>query len=469
MPVDDFHPEYASWIERWSRCRDFAAGEDAVKSKGSRYLPALSGHDVYSYSGYLRRAGFFGATGRVVSAMLGAAFARDPVVAGPDRLTALAQNIDLQGTPLTAFARQIVEQQATVGRVGLMVDFSATAARPYLTYYEAESVTNWLVEALPNGERVLRLVVLKESEQHRDEDDRFKVGVKSRYRVLELVGPPEALVFTQQVWIQTDRSVYRANPESAFIPEGDPVTPSVRGRTFDRIPFWIIGAADLTPAVDKPPLLDLVNANWHHYIGSADHDHALHWASLPTPWVSGMPKTDTPTKLHVGGNQAWMLPEGGQAGYLEVTGAGFAAQAARIKQLEEHMQALGTRLMRTEKAGVEAEGTVYMRQAIEDATLGSIIQTANQGLNRALEVFSRWAVSDEPLTIEITTQFAEAKFAMVALSETMAAYDAGKIGWTELVDAMKRAGMVAPETDAEELRQRIASDPPPQRPPEALA
>ena len=257
-------------------------------------------------------------------------------------------------------------EQLAVGRVGVLTDFAEGLGRPYLALYTAESITNWHVETLPNGERLLRWVVLQETALEPDPVDAFRQEATERYLVLLLDDAADGLVYRQQAWVKADPKLYRL-PAGTFVPDGDPITPSIRGLTFSRIPFQVIGATDLTPAVDKPPLLDLVNANWHHYIASADHDHALHWASLPTPYVTGFPKDDNSGPLVVGANRAWKLPSEATAGYLEVTGAGFAAQAARLAQIEAHMQALGSRLLRGEKKGVEAEGTVYMRQAHEDA------------------------------------------------------------------------------------------------------
>lgn len=462
MAVEDRHEEYLQWSERWRRCRDFIDGEDAVKRGGMRYLPKLAGHDADAYEGYKKRAGFFGAAWRTVQLMLGSAFQRDPVVEGSDALKKLAADIDLEGTSLEGFALQVVREQLTTGRVAVLPDFAEGLNRPYLALYTAESITNWHVERAPDGERFLRFVVLREMGRKPKANDPYDYENQERYRVLELVGDPADAIYRQRVFVKPDPTLHRAT--TSFVEEDDPRVPTMRGVPFRRIPLRIIGAVDLTPAVDRPPLLSLVNANLHHYMVSADHDHALHWASLPTPYVTGLGPKDEAGPFVVGANRAWVLPSEASAGYLEVKGSGFAAQADRLEQLEKHMQALGSRLLREEKKGVEAQGTVFMRQSGDDATLKQILQTANRGLEQVLATFSAWANPfADPLTVEITTDLADAQFAVADVAEATAAFEKSLIGWQELVDVMKRAGMVAPETDAEELRQRIATEPAPRK------
>jgi hypothetical protein len=353
-----------------------------------------------------------------------------------------------------------VREQLTQGRVVVLNDFSDARQRPYMVIYRAEDFINWRVERLESGERLLRLAVVRETPMVNGEDE-FEVVEREQYRVFDLVGDPETAVYRQRVFIERKSVPGQGTPVSKTFDLVSEVVPMMRGKTLNRIPLEVIGALDLTPDVDKPPLLDLVNANWHHYRLSADHDHGLHWVALPTPWVSGLAQDVGP--LYVGSSAAWALPEGANVGMLEVGGAGFGAQQQRLDAIEQHMQALGSRLLGEEKAGVEAEGTLHMRLSAEDATLSSIINTANQGLNKALALFSEWAGLGEPITITITTEFAGARLAQVNAVDAMTAYDAGKIGWEELVVALKNAGLVKPETDPEELRQRIAANPPPAR------
>jgi hypothetical protein len=50
MNIDARHKQYKKYAPQWQRCRDAAAGGDAVKERGEAYLSALSGQDTAEYA-----------------------------------------------------------------------------------------------------------------------------------------------------------------------------------------------------------------------------------------------------------------------------------------------------------------------------------------------------------------------------------------------------------------------------------
>ncbi|WP_457831240.1 DUF4055 domain-containing protein, partial [Staphylococcus aureus] len=86
---------------------------------------------------------------------------------------------------------------------------------------------------------------------------------------------------------------------------------------------------DLTPTVDLPPLVDLVDMNYAHYLVSADYEHGCHFAGLPTPVVTGYtpqngPNGEPPEKLYIGSAAAWVFPQpDAKAYFLEFEGQGL--------------------------------------------------------------------------------------------------------------------------------------------------
>ena len=57
-----------------------------------------------------------------------------------------------------------------------------------------------------------------------------------------------------------------------------------------KIPFVFHGPRHSRPEPDKLPLADIIATNLDHYRLDADYKHGLHFASLPTAWVSGFDK-----------------------------------------------------------------------------------------------------------------------------------------------------------------------------------
>ncbi len=156
MPVNTTHAEYDATLPLWQRMRTVLAGEDAVKAAGELYLPKLDSQTDAEYQGYKLRAAFFNATARTAEGFVGLLFRRDPLVRMPGGPPALAaalagfvEDADLLGTPVTAYAKAVLEEVIAVGRCGTLVDWEAEApARAYLARYAARA---------RNGETGLRI------------------------------------------------------------------------------------------------------------------------------------------------------------------------------------------------------------------------------------------------------------------------------------------------------------------------
>ena len=68
-------------------------------------------------------------------------------------------------------------------------------------------------------------------------------------------------------------------------PNSPTITPTMKGVTIDRIPFFFTNSINNKPEYQKPPLLDIAYINIAHFRNSADEEHGLHFTALPTPYV----------------------------------------------------------------------------------------------------------------------------------------------------------------------------------------
>jgi len=172
MPINTEHTDYQSRKKQWERCRDASEGSDAIKDKGTRYLPKLLGQTFEEYDAYTMRALWYGATGRTIQGLLGAVFRKDLSVAVPDQLESLLDDITLDGQSAQDFARAVEERVLTSGRVGILVDSQkGEASRAYAALYSGDNIVNWR-EARIGGKMVLvwaaRMEAACEFEQVRD-------------------------------------------------------------------------------------------------------------------------------------------------------------------------------------------------------------------------------------------------------------------------------------------------------------
>lgn len=132
MAVNATHAEYDASAGAWSRARDVISGEDAVKAAGERYLPRLESQSAEEYDAYCARAAFFNATARTADGFVGLMFRRAPFVRLPDAnatagkpLAQFSNDVDLLGTSLFGYAKNIATEVISVGRAGTLVDWES--------------------------------------------------------------------------------------------------------------------------------------------------------------------------------------------------------------------------------------------------------------------------------------------------------------------------------------------------------
>ena len=166
MAADSVHPDYEASARVWARARDVLAGEDAVKGAGEKYLPKLDAQSDEEYAAYKARASFFGATARTLEEFLDLVFRRTPTVSLPDGavLAKFSNDCDGWGTGLVQYARRVLAEVLSVGRVGSLVLWDAVAGQPRVSAWRAEQVLDWSVERIA-GSTVLTEVVLKHGEE----------------------------------------------------------------------------------------------------------------------------------------------------------------------------------------------------------------------------------------------------------------------------------------------------------------
>ena len=195
MPVSSTHTDYDATASAWSRARDVLAGEDAVKAGRERYLPRLDSQTDDEYLAYQARASFFNATARTAEGYTGLIFRRPPFVKIPEgsgigvALSEFVNDVDMLGTSLFGYAKNVVNEVIGVGRAGTLIDWEGEFEnRVYASLYTAEHIINWRVERV-NGRNIPTLIVLQECGKPKSGagDDEFARPEVEQIRVLKLV------------------------------------------------------------------------------------------------------------------------------------------------------------------------------------------------------------------------------------------------------------------------------------------
>lgn len=472
MTVSTTHEEYDEMLPLWERCLVVAKGQSAVHKAGTEYLPQLSDQDNEEYTAYKTRALFFNATWRTIVGLQGMIFRKPPKLKVSAVVEAMIDDITLTGKSLNMFALELTEECLKIGRVGVFIDYPtvntdiATQAdaqlenyRPMMKMYSAKAIINWKTKVYKNA-TVLSLVVLKEcvlvpKNEFQDEE-------KEQYRVLDLQS-----VVMPNGSVQT---MYRVRVMHEEMKDGELVDitdstayPQINGKYLDQIPFQFIGVDDTNWEVDEPPLIDLVDVNLSHYRVTADYEHGCHFTGLPTPIISGYTPTDGANeKFYIGSMTAWVFPNpGAKATYLEFTGQGLQALEKNLERKEHMMAVLGARMLEAQPSGVQSAETAAIHRGGEQSMLATVAQSISIGLENALEIFAKFAGSDEEVEFELNRDFFPIPMDALTLTAIIAGWQNGAYSYDTMFENLRSGEIVPIEADATAEQAAIKANPPP--------
>lgn len=475
--VGSVHAEYAKYYDKWTRCRDVVAGSDAVKMKGTYYLPSLTEQPMTEYVEYVQRANFYNASGRTISGLIGMLFRKPPTAEVPSKVETYLSNIDAAGTPFDMFASIAAREVLSVYRVGVMVDhpdydqgddegdpetFTVAKAealnlRPTLKMYFTENIINWQHKTI-NNVHTLTMVVLKECisvpKKNPDQtDNEFEQVDQIQYRVLDLLdGKYRVRVFT------------RKDGKDEQIE--DDKFPMMNDQTLGHIPFYCITPDGISWTLDNPPLLDLVDVNLSHYCTSADYEHGCHFAGVPTPVITGADApiddaTGKPSKVYLGAKTLLFIPgDHATASYMEFTGSGLTSLVDNLNRKESQMAILGARLLAPEGKQVQTATTTAIHRTGENSILSSISISLSIGLTTALVVFSDWCgVASAACKYTLNRDFLPVTLDGPTLTAMLTSWQAGAISDEEFFDWLQRGDVIEAEVKFEDHKKGDFQDP----------
>lgn len=467
MPIDTEHPQYLQRKPQWERCRDAIAGQETVHACGEKYLPMLSGQNTDEYNAYKNRALFHGATSRTLDALSGMVFRKEPQIEVPSAMNDFMEDVTLDGMSFRGFAEDVVDHDIAVGRGGIMIDHpeaiqleeggqvtiaqaEAMNMRPFLKLYNAESIFNWRT-ASRNNAMILTEVRLWETVVEDDPLNEFEVDEHEQIRVLDF---NEAGQYRQRVF---RKATGGENNSKEWIQFGPDVIPLLRGQPMDFIPFIFFGVKNSGPDAEKPPLIDLANANFSHYTSTADLEHGAHFTALPTAVITGFNDEENNPSFRIGSASAWVFPDpDADAKYLEFEGQGLEALEKRVQKKEEYMATLGARMLAPEKRQVETAEVAGIHRMGENSVLASLAGSVDNSLEQALIIAAEWmGVQNPDVTVMLNKDFIAVKMAPEELKAQMLAWQSGAIAFADLLHNLKRGEIVQDDRTEDEIRSEV--------------
>ena len=399
MALDSKHPQYTEAKPDWLKMRHTHGGERPVKEEGETYLPATPGQTLdgmlpdqkgyKSYQKYKQRAVFPNYVSEAVKAMVGVMHNKEAVIELPPAMEAMRERATINGESLSLLLRRINEAQLTTGRIGLLLDLPSTPgndAFPYIATYDAERITNW-----DNGNiddptlQNLNLVVLDESEMERQSNFEWLAVAKHRVLVLGETAENESQgIYRQGLFRDTN----------ADFNEEQLITPEMRGRTLDEIPFIFINSTDLLEEPSNPPLLELANLSLTIYRGEADYRWTLFMQSQDTLVIIG---ADDEEEYRVGAGAAILLDKDGDAKFIGVSAEGLSEQREAIENDKKRAAEIGAQLLDTTSREKESGEALRIRVAAQTTTLNQVALAGAEGLQTLLRITAKWLGLDPKL------------------------------------------------------------------------
>lgn len=430
MSISETHPYYNKTLHQWEKIRNSFDGSDAIKGQGVKYLPILSGQGTPEYNAYKMRAVYFNAVERTVQGLVGAVMRIEPLITVPKVMNNWLDNITNTGVTLNNFISYMLSEQLLTNRQGILIDHGND--RPYLVGYSTEQMTNWLDDT----------IVLKETYTTYDQNDKYKITYRTQYRELTIIDGN----YTVVIW----RERGNAGTEWVIV---DIIVPLSMGKPLQEIPFFGLSNDGFNMTSSVSSLLALSDMSLSLYRTSADLEHGRHFTALPTPWIIGNDakgEEGEDTVFGIGSGTVWNISnEKASVGYLEFTGQGLTALENAVKEKKEMMASLGSQLLQSQKAGVEAADSIRLRQNAEASTLVSVVKIVEKGIERALQTMADWAHISGEIKVELNTDFVDMKMAPAELSALMSAWQAGAISHDTLLYNMKKGELLDSEVDIE--------------------
>ncbi len=459
---ETYHPEYQTRQVQWAKCRDAKNGEEAIHEAGETYLPRLTLQSDLEYDAYKLRARWFNAFNKTVSGYTGLVMRNAIQVLYPDSMESIVENIDQSGADVQAYIKKALEELLEVGRFGTLIDYTdieddatiaeanAKDARVYWIAYKTEDIMDW---EYTNGK--LTYVTLREQLTKRD-PFYLEYGKEVRYRVLELVDN----IYTQSIYIEGEEKTATGTGQS--ITKEDVLvstkTPKANNKPLTAIPFYI-NQPDFTPEVNIPPLMDLCNLNLSHYRLKADHNHALHFVALPTPYVTGVDPNDPNSPKTIGPQKLWLIEnELAKVGMLEYEGTGVHSIHKELEVMEEQMAILGSRLLSPEP-GIEKTATSAKIKSIsETSDLSSIITVLNKQFNDLFNETVKWFGATFESSVSISKDFIPINMDSQMILALVSSWMKGAFDTGTLVHNLQRGEIIDPKLTTDEMIELIKND-----------
>lgn len=387
--------------------RNLAGGTKRMRECRTTYLLMEDGESLTAYEVRLARSLLFNTFVKVREGLIGMALKKNPELQSdvPAQLKEHVEDIDLAGTHLDVFAKDLFRDIIQEGHAHVLVDIQkplkrsvtslsptptalddqVTGRRPYWTKYRKDDAINWKSDRV-NGESVLTQVTLRE----RATEDDGEYGEKDvvRYRVLKLTVISPKTDDSPAIYGPMEWNLYE-EPEKGK----DLIWRDGSKTTLARIPLVTIYARRKAFMESDPPLLDLAYLNIGHWQQWSDLS-CIQRMLVPILHIKGEIINNTEAtadgaqkpKQNLGPGTAIQTDKNGDVNYKGADPGATAAMREALMDLEQRMSAVGLSVIAA-KGDREITATEKaMDQDERMSELASWLRNLKDGLEMAFKI-----------------------------------------------------------------------------------
>lgn len=413
-------PEHAAQEPARKIVRDVERGTLHLREMGKEYLPQFPAEHKDDYEIRRKAATLFNAYNRTVSGLIGMVFKKNPVleedvpveIRGDKEKgeAGHAENIDLAGTHLDLFCRDVLRDAMNDGHCYVLVDMQKAPTegrrgrvtqedvdrarlRPYWVRYTKDQAVNWRA-TLINGEVEIGQITFEEETCELAGRYGLKAGKQYRTFRLEEYRTPRGLV-KHRVKFELNKLVQDKDGDRFERMDGGEV------KGFSRIPVAVVYGRKTGFLTSQPVLLDLALINLKHYQKRSEYDATLRKCGFPIPVFIGRDRNNP--ALTIGPGSGVDVPMNGDAKYMEPEGNSLEAARHDLQDLREEMAALGLSVL-SSRPGVAATATETVIDFTQESSeLETIARSESDAIELCLGFHARHLGKKEGGSVSLGT------------------------------------------------------------------
>lgn len=458
--------------DRWKLIDALLGGTDRMREEADTWLPKMEKEQDRHWRDRRDRSFLFPALKDTLDKVAAKPFEKPVQVKNdelPTLLQPIADNADLQGNDLTAFAKMLFKDAETRGLTHVLVDsventkrLADTRIRPNFVHIKAEDLIAARFERGQAGELIPTHLRYREVRTESHPDNEF--GEIQVHRIKE--------------WERQQFRVWTQNAEGEFVADGWRPH-SYLAKMGGGIPLHTIYFDQDGTMRACPPFSKLAEMNLEHFQKKSDHSNLARFASVGVLALSGYSEKDEDgnDRSFTWGPRNTLISENSdsKAYIVEHTGSALDILGRDLTQLQEQMEVLGLEpFMR--KTGAETATGKALHVGKSDSAIKAWIDAIEEGLVAAYRMAARWmsTASRGASDLEIPEDWKPRLFSdfkvpvLKGVDDTqhlLAMRTSREISYPTFIEETKRRGILSEDVDAEEEQERLEEEVPQMPPP----